>query len=179
MKRICLPGLILLQLSMVIGCAKPDHIAVFKSPDPELFYTVTRSCFGKEELFVSWIGCRRRTRGGDLRPYRNSKTQRPQPGSVLARGALAYRRSSHQPHRGITCMEPRSGARQKLKPRRIVNYTTSRWPAAHAYTNSSGSASAFLSKHLFAADALRLRCSSNTGNRSPSECYLVPVGRNF
>jgi vacuolar iron transporter family protein len=30
-------------------------------------------------------------------------------------------------------MEPRSGARQKLKPRRIVNYTTSRWPAIHAY----------------------------------------------
>jgi hypothetical protein len=40
MKKICLPGLILLQLSIVIGCAKPDRVAVFKSPDPELFYTV-------------------------------------------------------------------------------------------------------------------------------------------
>jgi hypothetical protein len=30
-------------------------------------------------------------------------------------------------------MEPRRGARQKLKPRRIVNDTTSRWPAIHAY----------------------------------------------
>jgi hypothetical protein len=30
-------------------------------------------------------------------------------------------------------MEPRRGARQKLKPRSIVNYTTSRWPAIHAY----------------------------------------------
>jgi hypothetical protein len=40
MKKIYLPGLILLQLSIVIGCAKPDRVAVFKSPDPELFYTV-------------------------------------------------------------------------------------------------------------------------------------------
>jgi hypothetical protein len=31
-------------------------------------------------------------------------------------------------------MEPRRGARQKLKPRRIVNDTTSRWPAIHAYS---------------------------------------------
>jgi transposase len=44
---------------------------------------VTHSCFGKEELFVSWIGCRRRTRGGDLRPYRNSKTQRLNPEAYL------------------------------------------------------------------------------------------------
>src|ERR1700730_3928155 len=40
MKGIYLPRLILLQLSIVIGCAKPDRVAVFKSPDPELFYTV-------------------------------------------------------------------------------------------------------------------------------------------
>ena len=40
MKKIYLPGLILLQLSIVIGCTKPDRVAVFKSPDPELFYTV-------------------------------------------------------------------------------------------------------------------------------------------
>jgi hypothetical protein len=34
-------------------------------------------------------------------------------------------------------MEPRRGARQKLKPRRIVNDTTSRWPAIHAYGERS------------------------------------------
>jgi hypothetical protein len=32
-------------------------------------------------------------------------------------------------------MEPRSGARRKLKPRRIVNYITSRWPAIDAYSS--------------------------------------------
>jgi hypothetical protein len=40
MKKIPPLGLILLQLSIVTGCAKPDRVAVFKSPDPELFYTV-------------------------------------------------------------------------------------------------------------------------------------------
>jgi hypothetical protein len=35
-------------------------------------------------------------------------------------------------------MEPRSGARRKLKPRCIVNYTTSRWPAIHAYLVPAG-----------------------------------------
>src|ERR1700682_1559729 len=40
MKKIYLPGLILLQFSIVIGWPKPDRVAVFKSPDPELFYTV-------------------------------------------------------------------------------------------------------------------------------------------
>jgi hypothetical protein len=39
---------------------------------------VACSCFGKEELFVSWIGRRGRTRSGDLWPDRNSKTQRAQ-----------------------------------------------------------------------------------------------------
>jgi hypothetical protein len=34
-------------------------------------------------------------------------------------------------------MEPRSGARRKLKPRRIVNYITSRWPAIDAYHRDS------------------------------------------
>jgi hypothetical protein len=35
-------------------------------------------------------------------------------------------------------MEPRRGARQKLKPRRIVNDTTSRWRAIHAYLFAVG-----------------------------------------
>lgn len=40
MRKTHLLGLILLQLSIVIGCAKPDRVAVFESPDPQLFYTV-------------------------------------------------------------------------------------------------------------------------------------------
>jgi hypothetical protein len=32
--------MLLLYLSIVLGCAKPDNIATFKSPDPHIFYAV-------------------------------------------------------------------------------------------------------------------------------------------
>src|SRR5215470_6398284 len=46
---------------------------------------------GRKKFSICRLGCGRRTRGGDLRADRDSKTQRPEPRSVPARSTLANR----------------------------------------------------------------------------------------
>jgi hypothetical protein len=52
-------------------------------------------CSRQKKLLILWIGRWGRTRSGDLRSHRDSKTQRSESGSVPARSALANRESSN------------------------------------------------------------------------------------
>ncbi len=96
-----------------------------------------RRRFGSEKLFLRRFGYGRRTRRRYLQPDRHSKTQRSEPGSVLARGALTHRRPPYQPHRGTAALESRCRTHGKLTPRSIVNYSTSRRSEIDAYRQTT------------------------------------------
>jgi len=66
---------------------------------------LTRCSPGAEELSVCRIGCWRGAGGDDLQLDCFGETQRSRSRSLSAPGADAYRRPSHQPHRGVAALE--------------------------------------------------------------------------